>query len=143
LQMRPVAADGTPGNWTPLGILVRVPKITAIHCTTTEAPTCTIDGSNLFFVQSFAAAKNFSNPTDVPPGFAENNFAVPTPSDGATLYLKLRDDPSAVATVTLPTPLQQPTSSPSSTFQTAQPASKAPSDRDTTTAPSSESTPRI
>jgi hypothetical protein len=143
LQMRPVAADGTPGNWTPLGILVRVPKITAIHCTTAEAPTCTIDGSNLFFAQSFAAAKEFSNPTDVPPGFAENNFAVPTPSDGATLYLKLRDDPSAVATVTLPTPLQQPTSSPSSTFQTAQPASKAPSDRDTTTAPSSESTPRI
>ena len=38
LQMRPVAADGTPGNWTPLGVLVRAPQITAIHCTTAEAP---------------------------------------------------------------------------------------------------------
>ena len=137
LQIRPVAADGTPGNWTPLGVLVRAPQITAIHCTTAEAPTCTIDGGNLFFAQSFAAAKDFSNPTDVPTGFAENNFAVPTPSDGTTLYLKLRDDPSAVATITLPIPVQKPASSPS-TSQTAQPA---PSDHGTTTAPSSESAP--
>ena len=142
LQMRPVAADGTPGNWTPLGVLVRAPQITAIHCTTAEAPTCTIDGSNLFFVQSFDAAKDFAKPTDVPTGFAENNFAVPTPSDGATLYLKLRDDPSAVATVTLPTPVQKPTSSPSSTSQTATPAPEAPpAAQDTTTAPSSEPAP--
>ncbi|HMH15536.1 MAG TPA: hypothetical protein VK578_20720 [Edaphobacter sp.] len=142
LQMRPVAADGTPGNWTPLGVLVRAPQITAIHCTTAEAPTCTIDGSNLFFVQSFDAAKDFAKPTDVPTGFAENNFAVPTPSDGATLYLKLRDDPSTVATVTLPTPVQKPTSSPSSTSQTATPAPEAPpAAQDTTTAPSSEPAP--
>jgi hypothetical protein len=142
LQMRPVASDGTPGEWTPLGILVRAPQITAIHCTTPEALTCTIVGSNLFFAQSFAAAKDFSNPTDVPTGFAENNFDVPTPSDGANLYLKLRDDPSAVATVTLPNPLQKPTSSPSSTSQTATPATEgAPAVQDTTTAPSSESAP--
>ncbi len=138
LQMRPVAADGTPGNWTPLGMLVRAPQITAIHCTTTAAPTCTIDGNNLFFVQSFDAAKDFSNPTDVPTGFAENNFVVPTPSDGATLYLKLRDDPSAVATVTLPTPVQKPTPPPSPPSQTATPA---PTVQDTPTAPSSESAP--
>jgi hypothetical protein len=138
LQMRPVAADGTPGNWTPLGILVRAPQITAVHCTTTAAPTCTIDASNLFFVQSFGAAKDFSNPTDVPTGFAENNFAVPTPSDGETLYLKLRDDPSAVASITLPTPIQKPTSSP----QTATPAPGAePAAQDATTAPSPESAP--
>ncbi len=143
LQMRPVAADGTPGNWTPLGILVRVPQITAIHCTTADAPTCTIEGSNLFFVQSFGAAKDFAKPTDVPTGFAENNFAVPTPADGATLYLKLRDDPSAVATVTLPAPLQEPASSPSSTSQTATPAPEAaPAVQDTTTAPSSRTCPR-
>jgi hypothetical protein len=140
LQMRPVAADGTPGNWTPLGVLVRAPQITAIHCMTPEAPTCTIDGSNLFFAQSFAAAKDFSNPTDVPTGFAENNFAVPTPADGATLYLKLRDDPSAVASVTLPTPVQKPASSPPSTSQTAPPAPEAPAVQDMT-APSSESAP--
>ncbi|MDW5267713.1 MULTISPECIES: hypothetical protein [Acidobacteriaceae] len=141
LQMRPVAADGTPGNWTPLGILVRAPQVTAIHCTTVDAPTCTIDGSNLFLVQSFDAAKDFAKPIDVPTGFAENNFAVPTPADGATLYLKLRDDPSAVATVTLPTPVQKPTSLAPPTAQTVVPAPEAPAARDTTTVPSSEPVP--
>jgi hypothetical protein len=136
LQMRPVAADGTPGNWTPLGILVRAPQITAIHCTAADTPNCTVEGRSLYLVQSFAATKNFDNPTDVPTGFNENNFTVPTPADGATLYLKLRDDPSAVAAVTLPVPVQKPASSAASTSPTATPASvAAPSAQDTTTAP--------
>ncbi len=136
LQMRPVAADGTSGNWTPLGILVRAPQITAIHCTTPDAPNCTVEGSNFFLVQSFSARKDFDKPTDVPTGFDENNFTVPTPADGATLYLKLRDDPSAVAAVTLPVPVQKPTSSAASTSPTATPASvAAPAVQDTTTAP--------
>jgi len=121
--MRPVGADGTPGIWTPLGILVLVPQITAIHCTTADAPTCTIEGSNLFLVQSFGATKDFARPVDVRYGFAENNFTVPTPAGGATLYLRLRNDPSAVATVTLLTPVQEPTSSATSTAQPATPAS--------------------
>ena len=137
LQMRPVAADGTPGNWTPLGVLVRAPQITAIHCTSADAPTCTVEGSNLFLVQSFGATKDFARPADVPTGFAENNFTVPTPADGATLYLKLRDDPSAVATVTLPTPLQESISSATATARAAIPAPEAA--QDTTTAPSSKS----
>jgi len=140
LQMRPVAEDGTPGNWTPLGVLVRAPQITAIHCTTADAPTCTVDGSNLFLVQSFDAAKDFAKPTDVPTGFAESNLAVPTPADGATLYLKLRDDPNSVATVTLPTPVQKPTSSTPSPSQAAVP-SEAPAVQDKTTPPSSEAAP--
>ena len=114
LQMRPVAADGTPGNWTPLGTLVRTPQITAVHCTTAEAPTCTVDGSNLFLVQSFGAAKDFAKPAEVPTGFAQSSFTVPTPADGTTLFLKLRDDPGAVATLTLPAPIQK-TSGPPST----------------------------
>ena len=140
LQMRPVAEDGTPGNWTPLGVLVRAPQITAIHCTTADAPTCTVDGSNLFLVQSFDAAKDFAKPTDVPTGFAESNLAVPTPAVGATLYLKLRDDPNSVATVTLPTPVQKPTSSTPSPSQAAVP-SEAPAVQDKTTPPSSEAAP--
>jgi hypothetical protein len=103
LAMRPVAADGTAGNWTGLGTLVRAPQITAIHCTA-EAPTCTINGKNFFLVQAFGATKDFAKPTEVPNGFADNSFQVPAPADGATLYLKLRDDPGTVATVTLPTP---------------------------------------
>jgi hypothetical protein len=140
LEMRPVAEDGTPGNWTPLGVLVRAPQITAIHCTTTDAPTCTVDGSNLFLVQSFDATKDFAKPTDVPTGFAESNLAVPTPADGATLYLKLRDDPTSVATVTLPTPVQKPISSITPPSRPPVP-SEAPAAQDETTPPSSEPAP--
>jgi hypothetical protein len=112
LQMRPVAEDGTPGDWTPLGTLVRTPQITAIHCTTADAPTCTIEGSDFYLVQSFSATKDFAKPAIVPTGFADNTFTVPTPADGATLYFKLRDDPSGVATVALPTPVQKSTPPP-------------------------------
>ncbi|HSY34907.1 MAG TPA: hypothetical protein VK814_04080 [Acidobacteriaceae bacterium] len=107
LAIRPVQADGTTGEWIGLGTLVRTPRITAIHCTDATAPTCTLSGDNLFLAQSFAAAKDFARPTDVPTGFAESTFSVPTPTDGAILYLKLRDDPTNTATVTLPTPLQK------------------------------------
>ena len=112
LQMRPVAEDGTPGDWTPLGTLVRTPQITAIHCTTADAPTCTIDGNDIFLAQSFSAEKEFTKPTEVPTGFAGNSFNVPTPADGTTLYLKLRDDPGAVAAMTLSTPVQKPVPAP-------------------------------
>ena len=108
LQMRPITADGTPGDWTPLGTLVRTPQITAIHCTA-AAPTCTVDGANFYLVQSFSAAKDAATPTPVPTGFDDATITVPTPTDGATLYLQLRDDPTNPATITLPTPLQNPT----------------------------------
>jgi hypothetical protein len=58
-------------------------------------------------VRSFSAGKDFAKPTEVPTGFAESTFIVPTPADGTTLYLKLRDDPDAVAAITLPTPIQK------------------------------------
>jgi hypothetical protein len=101
LAMRPVAEDGTTGDWTRLGVLVRTPEISGIKCTTGDAVTCMVDGNKLFLVQSFGAAKDFAKSADVPTGFAQSEFAVPTPADGATLYLKLRDDPGAVATVKL------------------------------------------
>jgi hypothetical protein len=82
-------------------VLVRTPEITAVKCTTGDAVTCMVDGKNLFLVQSFGAAKDFAKSADVPTGFAQGEFAVPTPADGATLYLKLRDDPGAVAVVKL------------------------------------------
>jgi hypothetical protein len=105
LAMRPVAADGSTGDWTRLGVLVRTPEISEVKCTTPEAATCAVDGKNLFLVQSFGAGKDFAKSADVPSGFAQGEFAVPTPADGATLYLKLRDDPTAAATVKLPTPI--------------------------------------
>jgi hypothetical protein len=123
LQMRPVAEDGTPGDWTPLGTLVRTPQITAIHCTTGDSATCTIDGSDIFLAQSFSAGKDFAKPAEVPTGFAGNTFNVPAPADGTTLYLKLRDDPDTVAAITVSTPLQK--AAPAS-VPTAQAPSSAP-----------------
>jgi hypothetical protein len=108
LAMRPVAADGTAGDWTALGILVRAPQITAITCATADAPTCNAEGKNFFLVQSFSATKDFAKPLEVPTGSADSEFKVPTPADGATLYFKLRDDPTAIATIKLPTPIQKP-----------------------------------
>ncbi|WP_197413967.1 hypothetical protein [Terracidiphilus gabretensis] len=105
LAMRPIAADGSMGDWTRLGILVRTPEISEIKCTTTDAATCAVSGKNLFLVQSFGAGKDFAKSADVPSGFAQDEFAVPTPADGVTLYLKLRDDPGAAAVVKLPTPI--------------------------------------
>jgi hypothetical protein len=107
LAMRPVAADGTAGDWSRLGVLVRTPEISAIKCTTGDAVTCTVDGTDLFLVQSFGAAKDFAKSADVPSGFSQSEFAVPAPADGATLYLKLRDDPGTVAVVKLTATVQK------------------------------------
>jgi hypothetical protein len=136
LQMRPMAEDGTPGDWTTLGTLVRTPQITTIHCTTADALTCTIDGSDIFLVQSFSAEKDFATPTEVPTGFSENTFNVPTPADGTTLYLKLRDDPGSVAAMTLPTPVQKAVSASVPTVQAPSSApNPAPAAQDANTAP--------
>ena len=117
LAMRPIAADGSTGDWTRLGILVRTPEIAEIKCTTVDASTCAVDGKNLFLVQTFGAGKDFAKSADVPTGFAQGEFAVPTPADGATLYLKLRDDPNAPATLKLPTPLAAATTTASTPTQ--------------------------
>ena len=103
LAMRPVAADGSVGDWTRLGILVRTPEISAVKCTTPDAATCAVTGKNLFLVQTFGDTRDFAKKADVPTGFAQPDFTIPPPADGSTVYLKLRDDPAAVATIKLPT----------------------------------------
>ena len=114
LAIRPVAADGSMGDWTRLGVLVRTPQISAINCTAADT-TCTVAGNNLFLVQSFGADKDFAKSADVPTGFAQAEFTAPMPADGTTLYLKLRDDPGSVATVKLPAPAQKALAGPPAT----------------------------
>jgi hypothetical protein len=123
LAMRPVAADGTPGDWTALGVLVRTPKVTAIQCTTAAAPSCKAEGDHFFFVQAFSGEKDFAKPVAVPTGYADDTFAVPTPANGTTLYLKLRDDPTQEATLTLPAPVPPAPAPPSPAPAAAAPAS--------------------
>jgi hypothetical protein len=137
LSFRPVAADGTTGEWIGLGTLVRTPQVTAIHCTTPAAP-CTAEGKNLFLAQAFSASKDFTGARPVPTGFAQDSLEVPAPTDGSTLYLKLRDDPSGIASVKLPAPLAAaaPATPPASAPATT--ANKPPAARPT---PAAQSTP--
>jgi hypothetical protein len=66
-----------------------------------QAATCTLAGSGLYFIDSIATAADFTNPVHVPEGFVGTSITVPAPT-GAVYYLRLRDDPSVVDTVTLP-----------------------------------------
>jgi hypothetical protein len=101
LLFRPIDATGTEGDWQPLGNLVRIPALKDVHCPANPQKQCVLNGSNLFLLDSVAATSGFSSAVTVPVGFAGSSLDVPRPN-GALLYIKLRDDPSAVNTVALP-----------------------------------------
>jgi hypothetical protein len=99
LKFRPVDPNGATGDWQPLAQLVRLPVLSQLKCVkgATDKP-CVITGSNLFLIDSIAADANFTNSVSVPEGYADLTLAVPHPDATKTLYLKLRDDPSAINT---------------------------------------------
>lgn len=101
IQARPVAASGATGDWLPLGSLVRVPGFRELRCPHVLARPCLLTGSNLFLATAFAATADFNGPSTVAPDFAGTQLAVPHPTNGV-LYVKLRDDPATVQTLTLP-----------------------------------------
>jgi len=101
IQARPVSADGVTGDWQTLGTLVRVPGFKDLRCPHAVARPCSLSGTNLFLAASISATPTFDNPTDVPPDFTGTQLAVPH-ATGGTLYMKLRDDPGTVQTLTMP-----------------------------------------
>ena len=101
LQFRPVDDSGAKGDWQPLATLVRIPPLTDVHCPDDEQKMCVLSGSNLFLLDSVASDRQFKNSVPVPAGYADSTISVPRPA-GALLYIKLRDDPSTVDTVSLP-----------------------------------------
>jgi hypothetical protein len=101
LRFRPVDADGAKGDWTPLVNLVRVPSVREIRCPDSPDKQCKLSGSNLFLIDSVASDSQFSHTVPVPAGFVDSTLSVPRPN-GTLLYLKLRDDPSAVNMMVLP-----------------------------------------
>jgi hypothetical protein len=108
VQVRPIATDGATGDWQPLGTLVRMPGFKELRCPRSSSKPCVLDGSNLFLAASIAATPTFDTPTEVSPDFTGTELIVPHPVNGA-LYLKLRDDPATVQTLTLPvTPIAPP-----------------------------------
>jgi hypothetical protein len=101
LRARALSADGVAGDWLALGTLVRLPGFKELHCPHSMAKPCTLSGTNLFLAAAVAATSELDNATDVPPEFTGTQLSVPHPANG-TLYLKLRDDPETVQTLTLP-----------------------------------------
>lgn len=101
LHFRPVAADGAKGDWQPLATLVRLPLLKEIRCPDSPDQPCTLNGTNLFLIDSLASDEKFFRTTPVPTGYLQTTLRVPRPN-GTLLYLKLRDDPATVNTLILP-----------------------------------------
>ena len=100
LRLRPVMEDGTAGDWVPLATLVRLPALQNYTCPPDMTQGCTLGGNGLFLLDSVAADAQFSKPVMVPDGFAANTLDVPRASNGQ-LFVKLRDDPSVVNTISV------------------------------------------
>jgi hypothetical protein len=107
LRFRPVAANGEKGDWQPLATLVRLPAVEELRCPGAEDKQCTLQGSGLYLLDAVSSDPQFQQSTSVPDGFSGSSLNVPRP-DGQGLYVKLRDDPSAVNKLQLPVLPQQP-----------------------------------
>jgi hypothetical protein len=105
VEVRAVSAEGVGGDWLPLGTLVREPRFKDLRCPRVTAKPCTLTGSNLFLARSIGATQDMNNSTDIPPDFTGTQLTVPRPANGV-LFLKLRDDPDTVQTLTLPVTLE-------------------------------------
>ena len=132
VRARAVSADGVPGDWMPLGTLVRLPGFKDLHCPHAAAKFCMLTGSNLFLIDSVSSAADFTNPTEVPADFTGAQVTVPRPVNGA-LYIKLRDDPEIVQTLNMPFTLGVATNAPATTA--AQPAATTPAQPSANVAP--------
>ena len=99
LQFR-VIVNGVTGDWQPLATLVRLPLLKELTCPSTPELACKLTGFNLFLVASVSSDPQFKHPVPVPDGFPGYALPVPQPTNGR-LYVKLRDNPSAVNPVTI------------------------------------------
>jgi hypothetical protein len=101
VRARITSAEGVPGDWLPLGTLVRLPGFKELHCQHSVTKPCTLTGTNLFLAASIGATPDLGNAIEVPADYTGTQLSVPHPTNGV-LYLSLRDDPATVQTLTLP-----------------------------------------
>jgi len=101
VRFRPITGDGVRGDWQPLIHLVRLPQLKEVRCPADPTKLCTLNGDDLFLIDSVSYSKQFEHSVTMPMGFADTAMQVPRPL-GTTLYLKLRDDPKTVDLVSLP-----------------------------------------
>jgi hypothetical protein len=90
-------------DWLPLATLVRLPTLSLLQCPADATQPCTLTGGGLFLLDSISTDPAFSNPVAIPDGYTGTTLSVPHPS-AATLFLKLRDDPTTIDSAILPTP---------------------------------------
>ncbi len=103
LRLRAVAPDGTTGDWLPLATLVRLPTLKDLRCPADATQPCTLSGSSLYLVDSIATDPAFTDPHHRPRGLRRQHPHPPPPRHPKTgFYLRLRDDPTATNSVTLP-----------------------------------------
>jgi len=81
---------------------VRLPVLKELKCPATTDLPCKLYGSDLFLVDAVSNEAQFTHPVQVPDGFTGYSLSVPHPTDGQ-LFVKLRDDPSAIHSVALAT----------------------------------------
>jgi hypothetical protein len=137
LRLRAVAPDGTTGDWLPLATLVRLPDLKEVRCTSDVSVPCTLDGDNLYLVDSIAADPAFSAPTTVPEGFIGTTLALARPTKTG-FYLRLRDDPAAANIVTLPVTIQRTAPAVQRASQAAQPKPAADAPNELSPPPAAE-----
>jgi hypothetical protein len=126
IEARVLSPNGVTGDWLPLGTLVRLPGFKDLRCPHAAAKPCTLTGTNLFLAASVAATEDFDNATDVPAEFTGTQLTVPHPVNGV-LYLKLRDDPETVQTLTMAvTPMSPQSAAPAPPTAQAPPAQEKP-----------------
>ena len=100
LRLRLVLHDGTAGDWTPIGTLIRLPTLTELNCTSLGELNCALTGTNLYLLSEVSPDASFTKQVEVPDGFVGSTLMVPKPPNGS-LYLKLRDDPASTCTILL------------------------------------------
>jgi hypothetical protein len=100
LQFR-VVRDGTPGDWRPLAVLVRLPTLHELNCAHGASGPCELVGANLFLINAVAGERDFAHAANVPEGFTGRTLLVPHPT-GGRLYLKLHDAPDVVNSADAP-----------------------------------------
>jgi len=101
VQFRAVEENGAKGDWQPLAMLVRVPMLKEVRCPDSQEEHCSLRGTNLFLLDSVASDSGFRAAVSVPAGYVGDSLPVPRPY-GTRLYVKLRDDPGTLGTVSLP-----------------------------------------
>ncbi len=96
LQFR-IVHEGVASDWQPLGTLVRLPRLQHLRCPAAPAP-CSLSGSELFLIAAVSVTPRFDIPVNVPDGYPSDVLTVPRPVEGR-LFLKLRDNPAAIAQI--------------------------------------------